>query len=84
MLGLLSRPSCHSLLTNWFRNCAGTSSCGNGLPNDDAGWFEPHSELPILAAGENPVMLACEGLQGLRSRAKVTLISYGEPFGGSR
>jgi hypothetical protein len=41
-------------------------------------------EVPFLASGENRVKFLCEGPQGLHARAKVTLISYGEPFGGAR
>jgi hypothetical protein len=46
--------------------------------------LQPEGEVPALAAGENRVKFTCEGPEGLRGRAKVTVISYGELFGRKR
>lgn len=46
--------------------------------------FQPQAEVPVLAAGKNAVRFACEGPEGLSARAKVTVISYGEPFGSDQ
>jgi len=42
---------------------------------------QPEGNAPRLAAGENRVQFACEGPEGYRARANVTVISSGEPFG---
>ena len=42
----------------------------------------PRGERPLLAPGENQVRFTCQGPEGYRARANVTIISHGEPFGG--
>ena len=46
------------------------------------GRVRPQGKRPLMAAGDNRVTWTCEGLEGYRSRANVTLISHGMPFGG--
>jgi hypothetical protein len=46
--------------------------------------FHLEEEVPLLAAGANQVTFACEGPKSLHARAKVTVISCGEPFSGER
>jgi hypothetical protein len=40
----------------------------------------PVGEVPTVAAGENQVSFSCEGPDGRRARAKVTVITCGEPL----
>ena len=42
---------------------------------------EPRGEVPTLAGGKNTVRFTCEGPQGYRARAAITIITSGEPFG---
>jgi len=44
---------------------------------------EPQGDVPQLAAGANQVHFTCQGPEGLRARARVTVISCGEPFGSA-
>jgi len=41
----------------------------------------PRGAAPQLAAGENRVAFTCEGPEGVRARARVTVIASGRPFG---
>ena len=48
------------------------------------GRIQPEGERPLLAAGNNEATFTCEGPDGYRARANVTVISQGEPLGGKR
>ena len=43
---------------------------------------QPQGKPLLLAAGENPVKFACEAPAGCRARARVTVITSGEPLRG--
>ena len=43
---------------------------------------KPQGDVPTLAAGANELRFACEGPTGLSTRAKITVISSGEPLPG--
>jgi hypothetical protein len=45
-------------------------------------WLKPQGELPTLSPGDNRLAFACEGTQGFRSRAQVTVITCGPPLEG--
>lgn len=42
---------------------------------------QPEGETPQLLPGENRLHFNCQGPEGVHRRAKVTVITYGEPFG---
>ena len=44
--------------------------------------LKPQGDVPVLAAGENPVAFTCEGPADCNTRANVTVISQGAPLGG--
>ncbi|HID75592.1 MAG TPA: hypothetical protein EYP56_06295 [Planctomycetaceae bacterium] len=46
------------------------------------GWVRPRGDLPQLRPGENSVRFTCQGPEGLRTRAEVTLVATGEPIRG--
>lgn len=46
------------------------------------GRIQTQGERPLLAVGDNSVKFTCEGLDGYRARANVTVISHGKPLGG--
>jgi hypothetical protein len=43
---------------------------------------QPTGEAPTVATGENDVSFACEGPEGVTPRARVTVITQGEPIAG--
>jgi len=44
----------------------------------------PEGEVPTLAPGDNRLTFTCEGTEGFRSRAEVTVITCGPPLRGRR
>ncbi|MCS7305425.1 MAG: hypothetical protein NZ602_10015 [Thermoguttaceae bacterium] len=42
---------------------------------------KPEGQTPILRSGENRLRFTCQGPEGLSHRAKITIITYGEPLG---
>jgi hypothetical protein len=40
----------------------------------------PEGEVPLLSAGENKIQFSCSGADGPPPRAKLTVISYGQPL----
>ncbi len=43
-------------------------------------FLEPQGDVPMLTANENKVTFTCTAPEGFRSRAEVTVITYGEPL----
>ncbi|MBL7039556.1 MAG: hypothetical protein ISR77_13055 [Pirellulaceae bacterium] len=43
--------------------------------------LEPQGDVPILTSNDNKVTFTCEGTEGFRSRAEVTVITCCEPLG---
>jgi len=44
----------------------------------------PQGEVPTLSTGDNRLTFTCEGTEGFRSRAEVTVIACGPPLRGRR
>jgi hypothetical protein len=44
-------------------------------------WLQPHGQVPALGADDNRIEFHCEGVEGFRSRAEVTVITSGTPLG---
>jgi hypothetical protein len=47
-------------------------------------WLKPQGEVPMLAPNDNKVAFTCEGTEGFRSRAEITVITGGPPLRGQR
>ena len=45
-------------------------------------WLRPKGEVPVLRSNQNGLVFTCEGTDGFRSRAEVTVITGGSPVRG--
>jgi hypothetical protein len=43
-------------------------------------WLQPRGAVPTLAPGENGLAFSCQGTEGFRSRAEVTVVAGGPPL----